>query len=70
MDWFFLGLIIVYMGIVVADLIIDNGCITSHGILLALQILRYVEISILSLFILEIAFKSAAMGLKVCFIHQ
>ena len=65
MDWFFLFLIIIYMGLVVANIVIDDGCVSDQKILDALQALRYVEISILTLFILEIFFKTLFMGLKV-----
>ena len=66
-DWFFIFLIVLYMGLVIANIIIDNGCETDQAILDALQALRYVEVAILSLFILEIMAKSASMGLKVRF---
>lgn len=70
MDWFFIGLIVIYMGLVFANIAVDSGCNTSSETQLALQILRYIEIGILALFMLEILIKWMAMGFKVNLVDE
>jgi len=67
MDWFFIAWIIVYMLLVFVTIIFDNGCVTEQATLDALQALRYVELAILILFLLEIFIKTWALGFKVSF---
>lgn len=70
MDWFFISLIVIYMGLVFANIAVDSGCNTSSETQLALQILRYIEIGILALFMLEILIKWMVMGFKVNLVDE
>ena len=65
-DTFIIVLIVIYVVMVLISMIIDEGsCTTNQTIIKTLRVLKYIEIGILSIFIIEIIVKSFALGIKV-----
>ena len=60
-----LGLIAIYTLLVLVTVLLDDGSDNSKPVIKALNILKYVELGILIVFIIEILLKVWAMGLQV-----
>ena len=65
-------LIVIYMLIVLVNILLDDGSFNSDNnekIDYALEMLKYLELAILSLFALEIILKVLAFGFRVIMIY-
>lgn len=61
-----MGLIVFYVMLVLVNIVIDDGsCTSGYGLIKAVLYLKYIELGILGIFIIEILIKAVAMGMQV-----
>jgi hypothetical protein len=64
-EWVFILLIVIYTLLVFVTIVLDDGCTNSDNVNKALDVLKIVELVIISIFILEIMLRVIGSGFKV-----
>lgn len=62
---FLMGLILIYTLLVLVNIVLDDGTDTNQTITDTLRVLKFLELAILVIFMIEIIFRVCAFGVKV-----